>query len=69
MKILQHIIKGELEYWEVINPKGYSARYGDVFKIKDDISCRCIQWKKYGHCSHVDFVLGHPHMKGETIHE
>jgi hypothetical protein len=69
MKILQHTIKDGVEYWEVINPKGYSAQYGDVFKTENDIYCQCIQWKKYGHCSHVDFVLGYPYMKGEALHE
>lgn len=57
----------EEEVFEVISPKGYSARYGTVAKTEGVISCTCPQWEKYDHCTHVDFVLGHPYMKGQQL--
>lgn len=67
MNITKHEIKDGIEYWEVVNPKAYSARYGDVYKNGNEIFCKCVQWEKYDHCTHVDFVLGHPYMKGQQL--
>jgi len=67
MEIRKHTKENGVEYFEVVNPRAYSARYGDVYKTKDSIYCKCIQWTKYDHCSHVDFILGHQYMKGQPL--
>lgn len=70
MKLLKTEIREGKKYWEVENPRGFSARWGDVYQYDDgSLVCRCIQFQEYNHCSHADFIAGHSYTKGEILKE
>ena len=66
MEITKHEFRNGVEYWEVKNPRGYSARWGDVFLKDGELTCKCVQFEKYGkdgngceHSKHINYQLMH----------